>query len=191
MTAASPDSHGQMPFQDLIRTANEQDMLRGDWPAWRRYRDMRTRTSHAYAATVAAQVVAGIPDFLAEAKYLVDRSCDSACNDWPRFPQICGKTMPTSWRGAFRAYTCRKARVPTCSWIARPRRKLRRYSDLDLALEWDQPLGLDVIGEIAEALSESDLPYKVDIVDLLTVDPAFRARIAADCMAFDTIEAGG
>jgi predicted nucleotidyltransferase len=67
----------------------------------------------------------------------------------------------------------------------------RTYSDLDLALEWDRPLGLDVIGEIAEALSESDLPYKVDIVDLSIVDPAFRARIAADCIAFNTTESGG
>jgi len=58
----------------------------------------------------------------------------------------------------------------------------RQYSDLDLALEWDRPLGLDLIGQIAEALSESDLPYKVDIVDLATVDPAFRARITADCI---------
>jgi predicted nucleotidyltransferase len=58
----------------------------------------------------------------------------------------------------------------------------RRYSDLDLALEWKRPLGLDVIGQIAEALSESDLPYKVDIVELATVDPAFRTRIAADCV---------
>ena len=59
----------------------------------------------------------------------------------------------------------------------------RRYSDLDLALEWDRPLGLDLIGLIAEALSESDLPFKVDIVDLLTVEPAFRRRISADCIA--------
>ena len=66
----------------------------------------------------------------------------------------------------------------------------RRYSDLDLALEWERPLGLRLIGEIAEALSESDLPYKVDIVDLLTVDPGFRARIVADCAAFDTAEPG-
>ena len=73
MVAASPDIHGQMPFQDLIRTANEQGMLRGDWPAWRRYRDMRARTSNTYAAAVAAQVVAGIPDFLAEAMYLLDQ----------------------------------------------------------------------------------------------------------------------
>jgi predicted nucleotidyltransferase len=56
----------------------------------------------------------------------------------------------------------------------------RRYSDLDLALEWDRPLGLERIGCIAEALSESDLPYKVDIVDLATVEAGFRARIAAD-----------
>jgi uncharacterized protein len=59
----------------------------------------------------------------------------------------------------------------------------RRYSDLDLALEWDQPLGLDLIGQIAEALSESDLPYKVDIVDLAVVDSEFRARVAAACIA--------
>jgi predicted nucleotidyltransferase len=58
----------------------------------------------------------------------------------------------------------------------------RQYSDLDLALEWDRPLGLDLISQIAEALSESDLPYKVDIVDLALVDPAFRARISADWM---------
>jgi type I restriction enzyme S subunit len=59
----------------------------------------------------------------------------------------------------------------------------RQYSDLDLALEWDRPLGLGLIGAITDALSESDLPYKVDIVDLATVAPAFRARIAKDCIA--------
>jgi predicted nucleotidyltransferase len=36
----------------------------------------------------------------------------------------------------------------------------RPYSDLDLALEWIQPLGLALVGQIAEALSESDLPHQ-------------------------------
>jgi predicted nucleotidyltransferase len=67
----------------------------------------------------------------------------------------------------------------------------RRYSDLDLALEWSRPLGLDVLGEIAEALSESDLPYKVDIVDLATVTPAFRASIAGSWLPFDITDRGG
>jgi nucleotidyltransferase substrate binding protein (TIGR01987 family) len=71
--APSPDIYGQMPFEDLIRTGNEHGLLRGDWPAWRRYRDMRARTSHAYAAAIAAQVAAGIPEFLAEADYLRDQ----------------------------------------------------------------------------------------------------------------------
>jgi predicted nucleotidyltransferase len=55
----------------------------------------------------------------------------------------------------------------------------RRYSDLDLALEWDRPLGIALLGAIAEALSESDLPFKVDLLDLHTVEPAFRVRIEA------------
>jgi predicted nucleotidyltransferase len=67
----------------------------------------------------------------------------------------------------------------------------RRYSDLDLALEWSGPLGLDRLGAIAEALSESDIPYKVDIVDLATVDPSFRARIAEGCIPFETADTGG
>jgi predicted nucleotidyltransferase len=61
----------------------------------------------------------------------------------------------------------------------------RQYSNLDLALVWDRPLGLDIIGQIAEALSESDLPFKVDIVDLAMVEPAFRERIATKCIPLD------
>jgi Nucleotidyltransferase substrate binding protein like len=71
--AASPDAFIQMPFQDMIRLGNEQGLLRGDWPAWRLYRDMRARTSHTYAAAVAKQMVNCIPDFLAEATYLRDQ----------------------------------------------------------------------------------------------------------------------
>ncbi len=92
-------------------------------------------------------------------------------------------------RGVLRAHLQQGARVYVFG--SRAHGEARQYSDLDLALEWDQPLGLDVMAEIAEALSESDLPYKVDFVDLLTVDPAFRARVAADCIEFDTTEAGG
>jgi hypothetical protein len=61
-----------MPFADLIRTANERGLLRGDWPAWRRYRDMRAKTSHTYDEAVAIEVVAGIPAFVDEVRHLRD-----------------------------------------------------------------------------------------------------------------------
>lgn len=60
----------------------------------------------------------------------------------------------------------------------------RRYSDLDLALEAEGPLDLDVMGSLAEAVSESDLPFKVDLLDLKSVDPAFRAIIQPDLTPF-------
>jgi hypothetical protein len=60
-----------MPFADLIRSANERDLLRGDLPAWRLYRELRNKSSHAYSPEIAAEVVAGIPDCLAEVRHLV------------------------------------------------------------------------------------------------------------------------
>src|SRR6267142_4104404 len=65
-TTASPDEIERMPFADLIRTANAQGLLQSDWSAWRRFREMRARTSHTYDAKVALQVVAAIPAFLEE-----------------------------------------------------------------------------------------------------------------------------
>ncbi|WP_337880089.1 nucleotidyltransferase substrate binding protein [Rheinheimera sp.] len=69
-SAASPEQFDTMPFADLIRSANEQGLLLGDWPVWRSYRDMCSKTSHTYDEDIALQVVAGIPAFLREAQFL-------------------------------------------------------------------------------------------------------------------------
>ena len=71
--APTPETYQAMPFQDLIRSGNVQGLLLNDWPAWRTYREMRGKTSHTYDEDTALQVVAGIPDFLAEAVYLRDQ----------------------------------------------------------------------------------------------------------------------
>jgi nucleotidyltransferase substrate binding protein (TIGR01987 family) len=68
--AASPEEFERLPFADLIRTGNEQGLLRAEWPAWRRFREMRGPTSHVYDAKAALAVVAAIPEFLAEAEHL-------------------------------------------------------------------------------------------------------------------------
>lgn len=71
--APSPGEYDDMPFADLIRSGNEQGLLLGDWPKWKTYRDMRSKTSHTYDENVALEVVGGIPAFLEEARYLCDR----------------------------------------------------------------------------------------------------------------------
>jgi len=60
----------------------------------------------------------------------------------------------------------------------------RRYSDLDLALEGDAPLDAEMLARLKDALSESDLTIKVDLVDLQVVDAGFRQIIAAEMVPF-------
>ena len=71
--SATPEQYDRMNFQDLIRSGNEQGLLLSDWPAWRSYREMRSRTSHAYDEAVALEVVTGIPAFIAEARHLAEQ----------------------------------------------------------------------------------------------------------------------
>jgi nucleotidyltransferase substrate binding protein (TIGR01987 family) len=68
--AGSPDFVTAMSFADLIRAGNAAGLLHSEWPAWRRFREIRTRTSHAYDAKVAAEVVDEIPAFLSEVEHL-------------------------------------------------------------------------------------------------------------------------
>ena len=70
----------------------------------------------------------------------------------------------------------------TRAWVfgSRATGTARRYSDLDLALKAEQTISLDVLAGVTTALSESDLPFKVDVLDLLAVEPSFRRSIEAD-----------
>jgi hypothetical protein len=61
-----------MALQDLIRTANQQGLLLGDWPAWHRYRDSHARTSHTCQAKIAQEVAAVSPGCLSKAEFLRD-----------------------------------------------------------------------------------------------------------------------
>lgn len=55
--------------------------------------------------------------------------------------------------------------------------RARRYSDLDLALQSTAPLDPGRLAGLSEALSQSDLTIKVDLIDFLSATPAFREII--------------
>lgn len=69
-TSADPSQFDLMSFQDLIRTANEKNLLLSNWLDWKQYRDMRARTSHTYDEQTAIVVVQGIEKFLTEVQFL-------------------------------------------------------------------------------------------------------------------------
>lgn len=55
--------------------------------------------------------------------------------------------------------------------------RVRRSSDIDVAIDAGGPLPSDLLAEAREQLDESDVPYDVDVVDLSATPPEMRARI--------------
>ena len=71
----TPGEYDSADFQFLVSSASEQGLLLRDWSAWRRYRDLRARSSHTYQyqENVALEVVAGIPEFLEDTRHMRDQ----------------------------------------------------------------------------------------------------------------------
>jgi type I restriction enzyme S subunit len=51
------------------------------------------------------------------------------------------------------------------------------WSDLDLAIKPKSPLDWNLLAEIKEAFQESELPFRVDIVDWNDITESFRKAI--------------
>lgn len=67
-------------------------------------------------------------------------------------------------------------------WIfgSRARGTTKKYADLDLAVDAGHRLPLRDLIELEDAFVQSDLPFKVDIVDWENIDPGFARAIEAD-----------
>lgn len=66
----------EMFFPDLIRTASQHGLVMSDWSVWYEYREMRNLTSHTYNEDKAAEVLAIVPKFYHEAKFLYNKLLD-------------------------------------------------------------------------------------------------------------------
>ncbi len=70
-----------------------------------------------------------------------------------------------------------RAHLPACARVfvfgSRALARTKPYSDLDLLIDAGRPLSLDDTAVLAEAFSESDLPFKVDLADRHRVDDWF------------------
>ncbi|WP_395830682.1 restriction endonuclease subunit S [Elstera sp.] len=69
---------------------------------------------------------------------------------------------------------------PVWAFGSRATWKAKEFSDLDLAIITETPLPLDVAASLREAFSDSDLPWKVDVVDWASTSATFREIIARD-----------
>jgi predicted nucleotidyltransferase len=61
---------------------------------------------------------------------------------------------------------------------SRARGAPKPYSDLDLVIMGETPVALTTLAQLQEAFADSDLPWRVDVVDWACTSPEFRAHIA-------------
>jgi len=80
--------------------------------------------------------------------------------------------------------------VPHCevrAFGSRVRGPAKDYSDLDLAVVASGKLNDDVLRHLQEAFEESDLPFRVDVLDWHTTSPEFRKVIEKE---YEVIQRG-
>ncbi len=63
---------------------------------------------------------------------------------------------------------------------SRVRNTHKPFSDLDIVVVNDEPLSIATMAELSVAFSESDLPWKVDVVDWVSISEGSRNSILAD-----------
>jgi uncharacterized protein len=55
--------------------------------------------------------------------------------------------------------------------------KIKKHSDVDIALEPAHPLGWRVLADVREAFEESDLPMRVDVIDWSVCTDDFKHHV--------------
>ncbi len=72
-------------------------------------------------------------------------------------------------------------RVPVYIFGSRSHgRQLKPFSDLDICLKGEKPVPTSTISGLKDAFAESNLPFKVDVVDWQALPDYFREVIAVD-----------
>jgi type I restriction enzyme S subunit len=70
---------------------------------------------------------------------------------------------------------------PVRAFGSRMQGTAKPFSDLDLAVMGDTPLDFRQLAALKDTFAESNLPFRVDIVDWATTSPAFRSIIEGAC----------
>jgi predicted nucleotidyltransferase len=55
-----------------------------------------------------------------------------------------------------------------------------KNSDLDLCIKGKKPLSFTLIGNLRDEFSESNLPYKIDVVDWFSLDEEFKKIVTRE-----------
>lgn len=89
---------------------------------------------------------------------------------------------PDHLRQVLAILAARLPALPVMVFGSRARGSARPSSDLDLLVDVAEPLDDVTLAHLQQDFLESDLPFRVEVLDGARMDAAFRARITPDLL---------
>ena len=177
-TEASRAEISEMLFNDLIRLGCKRGLLLNDLETWDKYRKSRNLTSHNYGEFNADSVAVIIPVFIEDIDYELAKINEKLSQqtvllhiDEQHINIIVSiiKSIPE---------------LNDCSvylYGSRVNGKSVKFSDVDIALDYHgEPVADAIKFKLTAQFEKSILPYTVDIIDINSVSPVFKAKIEKD-----------
>lgn len=168
----------ELTFGELFRLGHRRGLVKGDIRRWLSFRESRNRTSHTYSEEDAQAVFEAIPEFLDEARFLLDALGRMSLRE-RESEDLDIEPIDLALVCAILARTLAPV-VRVVVFGSRATGRAERGSDLDLAVDAGRPLTMQERGTLKHDFVESELPYEVDILDIRTVDDDFREIVERD-----------
>ena len=177
-TESSRSEISEMFFNDIIRLGCKRGLLLNDLEVWDKYRKLRNLTSHNYDEYTAEDIIVIIPLFIEDVDYELIKIKEA------QNQQTVLLHIDKNHVNMIISIINQIQELENCSvflYGSRIQGKAAKYSDVDIALDYSGNTVPDTIKSNLSALFEkSTLPYSVDIIDINSVYPSFRAKIEKD-----------
>ena len=168
----------EMFFNELIRLGCKRGLLLNDIETWDKYRKLRNLTSHNYDEFNTESIILIIPIFIEDIDYELAKIKEKAGQ------QITLIHIDENHKNLIISLLRNTPEIDNCSvylFGSRVNGKSVNYSDVDIAIDYQgKPLPDTLKMALSSSFEKSLLPYTVDIIDLNSVSPVFRAKIEKD-----------
>ena len=177
-TEASRGEVFEMFFNDIIRLGCKRGLLLNDLEVWNKYRRLRNLTSYNYDEFNAEDIIVIIPVFIEEVDFEVKKIKEITSQ------QTVLLHLDEKYINMIISIIKKNAEMEGCEvylYGSRVQGKAAKYSDVDIALDYKgQPVSDTLKQNLSALFEKSILPYGVDIIDINSVSPAFRAKVEKD-----------
>ena len=177
-TEASKAEISEMPFNDLIRLGCKRGLLLNDLETWDKYRKARNASSHNYDGFNADNIVIIIPIFIEDIDYELAKIKEKLNQ------QTVLLHIDEQHTNIIISIIKSLPELNDCSvylFGSRVNGKSIKFSDVDIALDCHgKPVTDTIKPRLTIQFENSILPYPVDIIDINSVSPVFKAKVEKD-----------